>query len=786
MLITTASKYTSTACPCKLHRASLHLLHTLGPWPTPNIAKDAFLGHVAALRAGAPDERLNSKIDQLWAGAEPLSGRAALGFAILVPAVFYLGFSTNEPCLMLGLDGNWYRTMFAYEAVDRAPFVQTGVDALSGNFDAWYPLRPELLLAHSVALLLGIAIPNKAFIFVVFSMFLAAAIYVLGRSIQAPRAIALTAALLMPILAAAGLSKSVAQFFPLFEANPYWFQSTALGCLVIAAVWALDTKSPARTAALIAAPTLCLVLAVISLAPHVLFMVPIVAAYSAGSLLIARRVADVITRVLAGALAIAAAAALGIFTYYYGIIDYTAYRFFPGEIEHPLGGWMAMSVLFWRPLGAFVIASGIVGALWAAATGNGRLRMFAVTHLAATTAFFVIAYWLAFYAASYRSSWPIYFETGIWPIALLFSAIAVASVLKLVLRVVDLLAARLASCTAFAWAAAHSSALLLAGILVVITGYDLSAIAAGAASPCVATGFLPIRATPITRILQKEVALRPGAPFRGMVATIDAAQPGKPGDWITFFQHDYELWRETGNDHRTVGLWYFNIPTLFQYHTFVTPPYYLVLSEFLSSEIDQQMRSVIVMTHIKPALMALWGVRYVITDDNAAPGHEVAKLSTAHSGMLRLLELANPNLGNYSPVQVTHAATFADALKVMHQPDFDGSRRIITDAPIEQPLTPAIQVQLVYTHEGLRLTAQSAGHSVLVLPVQYSHCWTAVGSGQPQLFRADAMQLGVSFTGRLDARLIFRLGPILAGSCRVDDVQDMDRLRIRQARVWAR
>ena len=123
----------------------------------------------------------------------------------------------------------------------------------------------------------------------------------------------------------------------------------------------------------------------------------------------------------------------------------------------------------------------------------------------------------------------------------------------------------------------------------------------------------------------------------------------------------------------------------------------------------------------------------------------------------------------------------------MHRADFDGSRTVVTmDGALDRPLLPARQVELVYTKQGFHLTAISDGHSVLVLPAQYSHCWSVEGSGNPALFRADAMQLGVSFSGKLDARLVFRLGPILAGQCRVDDLHDMERLRIDRARSATR
>src|ERR1051326_8891422 len=259
---------------------------------------------------------------------------------------------------MLGLDGTWYRSMFAYEALDRPLFSQTGVDALSGNFDAWYPLSAEYLLPHALALLFGVTSPAKPFMFVFFSVFLALAMYAVARAVQADRATALTAAFLMPILAAAGLAGQTAMVMPLFENNPYWFQATGLGCLIVAAFWRLEGPLSAGTVLLVLAPTLCVLLAVVSEAPHVLFMVPIVAVYSAGSLLANRGIADLALRIAAALLMIVVLAALGVFTYYYGTIAYTAFRFFPGEIEHPLGAWMAFSAASWSGLAAGVIVLG--------------------------------------------------------------------------------------------------------------------------------------------------------------------------------------------------------------------------------------------------------------------------------------------------------------------------------------------------------------------------------------------------------------------------------------------
>jgi hypothetical protein len=749
--------------------------------------------------------------DAQWTGAEPLSGRVALAFAIAMFAIFWFSFYHNQDCLMLGLDGTWYHTMFAYEAVDRLAYSQTGVDALSGNFDAWYPLSPVFLLPHALAMLFSATPPGKAFVYMVFGAFLASAIYVLARAVRAGPAIGLTAGLSMTILAGAGLINRVAQFYPLFELNPYWFESTGLGCLIVAAFWAMDGKdSRWRTALLVSAPTLCVVIATIALAPHVLFMVPIFGAYAAGSFLTVRRLADLLPRIAAGLLMIVAAAALGLLTYYYGLVGYVAFRFFPDEIHHPMvfGDWIPLSTTFWSGfttwhIGAWVISLGIVGALWSAVAGAGRIRAFAITHLIATVLYAAVAYWLVFITTTYRGSYPVYFETGIWPFALIFSATTVATALRLLLSAIGMalalprllqghrskVADRIYDATpststidrAVRWLSGRSAALVLLGVIVAIAFHNLAAVPDE--SMCTGGGFSPIRSTAITETLRQNIGLRAGAPFRGIVATIDAVEAGKPGDWFEFHKHDLGLWRETGNDHRTSGLWYFDIPTLFQYHTFTTPPYYLLLTDFLSDPADPQFRSVIVMTHIDAAFMALWGVRFVITDNDAQSGREVTRMPTEHSGTLRVIELPHPNLGDYSPVEVAHADDFAAALRVMHQADFDGRRIVVAEERFDPMLVPAHDVELVYTKEGLHLKAESAGHSVLVLPAQYSHCWTADGTGEPRLFRANAAQLGVDFNGKLDVNLVFRFGPILAGTCRVEDLHDMERLRISQARA---
>jgi hypothetical protein len=698
---------------------------------------------------------------------------------VLCCAELFYSFAANKTCLMLGLDGNWYLTILHQEALGRQPFSQLGVDALTGNFDAYYPLQREYLLPTALTMAVGGGIPSKVFFYDTYAVLLLLAVYACGRAIGFGRPIAVGAGFLMASFALPGMANSIANFYPLFQANVFWSQSVAAELLIVAALWTLNGRGLWRSAMLAAVPVLALMITVAGEAPHVLFIVPTIALYGGASLLDATRWRDNLARALAILAMIAVPLALGCLTYYYGIINYTAYRFFPGEITHPLGGWLALSTAFWTsPVGKPVIAMGIAGAIWAAVAGPRKLRLFALAHLGGSIAYFAIATWMAFYSTNYRGSWPVYFETGIWPIALLF---AVFVAVKLV-RAALLLPVRLLR-RQTTYLGAVSGWGVVAIVIVCIAKINFAA--AGAPSICTRTGWNPVASTPISEVLKNQISLVPGKPFEGLVVTIDDVPSGIPGDWIRFHDDDWKVWNATGNDHRTVGLWRYDIPTVFQYHSFITPPYHLLLTEFLSRPEDHQLRSQIVMSKFDPAYMRLIGIRYLIADEDVDFGQVVATVPVKDRPTLRLVELSDPNLGNYSPTAIFHADDFRSGIARMHAADFDGRNEVVTDSALSGPWVPATNVRLTYERYGLHLSADSAGNSLLVLPAQFSRCWQAQGEGEPRLFRADLMQLGVRFSGRLDAKLLFRLGPILAGSCRVEDFHDMERLRIREARPGA-
>lgn len=142
--------------------------------------------------------------------------------------------------------------------------------------------------------------------------------------------------------------------------------------------------------------------------------------------------------------------------------------------------------------------------------------------------------------------------------------------------------------------------------------------------------------------------------------------------------------------------------------------------------------------------------------------------------------LERANLGDYSPTEVVLAANAHEALAVMSQPGFDFTHTTVIDESLPSGLVPASSGRLVVEPGKLRLSAKSRGMSVLVLPLEYSHCLDieVVGgkSSQVRLLRTNLLQAGVLFSGQLEATLRYFTGPFHNAGCRIEDARDVERL----------
>lgn len=313
--------------------------------------------------------------------------------------------------------------------------------------------------------------------------------------------------------------------------------------------------------------------------------------------------------------------------------------------------------------------------------------------------------------------------------------------------------------------------------------------------------FLPLHVPPIAHLpvgkgtivayLQQHIGLTPGSEFRGYAATFLGAPDGVVRKWANVvderMRYDtYVAAREIvfdhfGNSFQMMDLWNNDIPTLEEYGQSVSKQMYYFNRDLLADPRDQvdPLPSSILVYRFRPRLLRALGVRFVITDgrlEDAGIEHVMTQEGKA-GATVNLYEIKGANLGQFSPTQLTWAADYATAVRALREPIEFEQRVVLLGAPERQPeLVVATQSRLVAVRDGYRLTASAPGRAMVVLPIQFSHCWKIEGlagtAEPPRLLRANIVQTGVLFENHVDIRLRFDFEPWHA-SCRLQDAHDL-------------
>ncbi len=677
--------------------------------------------------------------------------------------ILWYGFDLRRECLLQGLDGNVWRINLEVQAEFRTPYGPFVTDPLQGMFDAYFPAYREYLAPYFLALVAGVESVTTSFVYFAYSALAMLAVFLLARSVAIGTWPSLLAGFLLPVTTMPLFSQSI--LYPIMGLNPHVQQMLALSMLVIACFWAMGGKSRYCFVVLALTAIGCTVLAALGTVSLIALMVPAIAIYGGASLLDETSWRSRRPKLLGAIAVIIVPIVLGIVHYIYALSKYTAFAYFSDEFEQSRASSYFASVA-WQPAvwGPVLVLGGLGGAAFALWLGPRRLRLFAATHIAATVLFQAAALAIVRWAPSYQGPSPLYFEIFFWPINLIFIAYLASS----------------CAAALFGWLGARKAGealpLVVMGLIVFTTVRTDDA-------QCVITDlFQPRDDNAIVRHLIDSVQLVPGGPYRGSVATFVGDAQGTPATWFAEHGADGESWRSIGNDMRSAGLWKYRIPTLFQYNTFITPTYYRLTTSLLARPIDHQMRSVLVLTDPRESILKLLGVRFMIVDHEPGFGRSVAEVTLKGDRALRLVEIADPNVGNYSPTRAIVLKPARDILDAVANKDFDGRRDIVVDRPFEQPLVAAASSQLTVVKDGLRISAESRGRSVIVLPIQFSRCWELESASGARLLRANFAQLGVEFEGHLEGKLNLRFGPFWNSLCRIHDIRDADEMDLRSTR----
>lgn len=319
--------------------------------------------------------------------------------------------------------------------------------------------------------------------------------------------------------------------------------------------------------------------------------------------------------------------------------------------------------------------------------------------------------------------------------------------------------------------------------------------------------------TAVIQKLMDETGLHPGDTFRGRTVWLTTWQPPTeaaravsvlPGAEDSY-TYDLISLRQYDESHQALDMFLsHDIPTLDCYTQTLSVPFYLVLSR-LASQAPWGPNFTYLSSLNVPLLSSL-GVRFVLASSPlTAPGIKLSVFQPDTKGMTEasarahsndtqaapkgqfLYEIIGANVGNYSPVEPRVAGTWNEALALMGRPDFDFTKQVIlqTALPAGVRLTPAELRSLNVVQGGLRITANSVGASLLLIPFEFMNAMTWVpdnpeSSAKPvHILRANLVMTGLLFEGDISGTLRCAPNPFMAGFARLKDAKDVKALEMK-------
>jgi hypothetical protein len=715
-------------------------------------------------------------------------------FVVAAHLAAFLAFSTfgflrslNE--LFILLDGTYTLTIAAHQFAWLPPAAGYFASPFQGLGDVWFPINswliPGFLLPHLVLGSGSEMEPGfRVGVYVIISLESFIATFLLARALGVARLPSILSAWLTPLLIMPIFGPSL--IYVISQLVPHAVTAISETCLIVAAIASLG-RAPDRPRNLSLRDVL-LVLAILALAGHltlslsvsVILCLPVVVFGAAGCIAGAEQRRELVIKLTGLATVAAVLIAAGFAAFLLGIFTYSAPYFWASQFENDRMSWYFLSIFFHKAtLGRMLFLGGLFGLLLSLIWGGRREKRFAAAVLA-LIAVLGIAGVTTSYVDFWRGPAPLYFEFFLWPLYAIFAVRGAGAVLVWVARrlsVGDSTIARFSETQ-------RALALFLPLILALGT---VGIARAGAPRP--RTMFpLPPTETRIVSFLKDQIALLPGRTFRGRVATMEMLNVEGEVGWLDMHV-DYQAPRttEAGNDHHLVGLWHFDIPTLLEYSSNMSPAFFRAVTRFVARRDDRQMRSTLVLRNPNARLLGFLGVRFLIAD--AAQGEPFRLMMTDHlrpGETLYLYEVPDVNLGSVSPGEIRTAGSFDSALDQIVDSRFDIRRHaILIDAPVAaarlKGLKPVDASELrVVERGGIVVKATSAGTSLLVIPFEFSHCLTVRSWDDavrpPGLIRVNAMLTGVLFDHAVNAELRYFTGPFSGATCRLRDADEFKRL----------
>jgi hypothetical protein len=678
-------------------------------------------------------------------------------------------FARNINALFYHYDGSY----MLVDARDQLKFGQPSFE-YSSNFlqsigDIQFPQNARLLAFYWPIGWFSDTQTGKIACYLIIAAVVFATAYWLARLLSQRQAVALAAGWILGVVTTPFVPAPF--FYPILSVAPDYVVIVAAP---VVAFWLVDRAGRSPSLFANAMATLGLAALAFYLLAAALLILPVLAVgmlpYVVLALVLARNRSELL-RKLAVLAAVAMIALLLRWPWYVlGIFLDTAPNIFPGDFLAIYSDSIYASVLFhygaFGLAGPLLVVSSAFGALLSLRSADPRLRAAAWILLALVATFLI-----AGVALSLVPHWifppPIYFEGAAWPLYAMFSAITLNLGLNFVAGRIAALRLR--------------NAYPVVPLVLLAAFFVLAAVFVARRPPTALAYPFPPRLSPVAAFLRENIALDSSSSFRGRLLT---AVPLKPdgGEAWTQQIHTAMDWAWTeGNDEMSVGLWYHRIPTLFEYNQFMSPAFHALIKRALQRPPIVHERNITILTYPDVHVLKLLGVRYVLMPQPDGSLGELRASEDRAGEQWGLIELPKPNLATYSPILIETRRDLSSMLDFVVDDSIDLSEKAVAQEQVPGPLTPVRSVALSMAGKDLRVVADSDGPSLIVVPVEFSHCLELIETlveqgGGATVLRIDGLLTGIVFAHHIDAVLSFRIGPLHNPTCRWADYRDLKAL----------
>jgi hypothetical protein len=117
---------------------------------------------------------------------------------------------------------------------------------------------------------------------------------------------------------------------------------------------------------------------------------------------------------------------------------------------------------------------------------------------------------------------------------------------------------------------------------------------------------------------------------------------------------------------------------------------------------------------------------------------------------MRIFGIGSPNLFSYSPTEVLSVGDANQAIEALQQGDMDPrySAVVVGQATLPMSLSPIDHASAIAISGGWKVRAVGGDFHMLLMPVQFSHCWEVIveaGDQNARLIRANVAMTALIF-----------------------------------------